>query len=57
MRYTRYDITELYHDSLMYGRDHMAVGFTTIYMQSVHITTNFVSLNPADTTLYDKVCQ
>ena len=30
-----------------HGRDRMVVGFTATYMQSVLITTNVVSLNPA----------
>ena len=43
------------------GRDPMVVGLR-IYMQSVHITTNFVSSNPLirgvlDATLCDKVCE
>ena len=33
------------------GRDRMAVGFTTT-LQSVHISTNFVSSNPIHGELY-----
>ena len=46
-----------------HGRDRMVVGFIIpIIMQSVPITTNDVSLNPAQasftrTALCDKVCQ
>ena len=46
------------------GCVHKVVGFITTYMQSVPITNNIVTLNPAqarcrvlDTTLFDKVCQ
>jgi len=34
------------------GREHMVVGFTTILMQSVPITTKVVSSNPAHGEMY-----
>jgi len=34
------------------GRDHMVVGYTTIHVQSVPITTNVVSSNPAHGEVY-----
>jgi hypothetical protein len=46
-----------------HGRDRMVAGFTTTYLQSVPITTDFGSSNPVQgkvyytTTLCDKVCQ
>ena len=43
------------------GRDHMVVGFTTTYMQSVPILPLMlwvrISIRARCTTLYDKVCQ
>jgi len=35
------------HSRVRRGCDHMVVGFITTYMQSVHITINIMSSNPA----------